>query len=71
MSTYSPDNVWLSFDEDGDDEVAYEANIFQTDSGYAVEWYHVDVGLVKSVWFPTHDEAVAWLEGEDFEDFTS
>ena len=70
MSTFNPSNVWLAFDDD-DDEVAYEANIVQTDSGYAVEWYHVDVGLVRSERFPAYDEAVAWLEAEDFQDFTA
>lgn len=71
-------DVWLKFDSalaaeyDLDDDTAtHEANTYHDGEGYRVEWYLNSVGLVTSLHFATYDEARAWYEREDFQDFSS
>ena len=68
----APENyldVWLQFDGD-DDEARAEANTRLTDTGYAIDWYLNDVGLVTTVEFDTLADAYDWYERENFQDFT-
>ena len=65
------DNVWLKFESFEDEEAVAEANIIEEAGGYVVAWSLTSVGLVKRVWFYGHDEAVAWLEKEGFQDCSS
>ena len=81
MSTNTkPLDVWLrsSDDEDHSDFEALpdgrfpaEANTYQVDSGFVVEWYLTAVGLVTSVPFDTYDAARQWLEAGGFQDFST
>lgn len=70
-------DVWLRFDDDNDEESAYEANTYRTPetdglrAGYVVEWYHTAVGQVSRVWFSTYSEATEWLEANGYQDFSS
>jgi len=65
-------DVWLKFDPHHEDEdAAFEANTFRTTGGFEVRWYHTAVGQVAHKFFPTYEEAVAWLEAEGFQDFSS
>jgi hypothetical protein len=68
-------DVWLRFhsddSDDADAEAECEANTYATDDGFRVDWSHTAVGLVTSVNFDTLAEAHAWLEANDFQDFTS
>ena len=69
----APENyldVWLQFDGDDDDEARAEANTRLTDTGYAIDWYLNDVGLVTTVEFDTLADAYDWYERENFQDFT-
>lgn len=63
-------DVWFRFYEDDDEETEAEANTYETESGYRVEWYLTAVGLVTEVHFRTLAEAYAWLEREGFRNFT-
>lgn len=68
----APENyldLWLQFDGD-DDEARAEANTRLTDTGYAIDWYLNDVGLVATVEFDTLADAYDWYERENFQDFT-
>lgn len=68
-------DVWLKFDPDEmdpDAPASHEANTFRlTDGGYAVGWYHNDVGLVAWETFPTHRAARLWLTAAGFDDYTA
>lgn len=66
-----PLDVWLAFDHPEDEEASHEANTFATERGFVVEWYHTAVGLVTERWFPTYEEACAWLEACGYQDFTA
>lgn len=73
-----PLDVWLRFPDEVDgrpeiDQLAeYEANVFLTeDYLFDVQWYHNDVGLVTHEHFDSYAEAKAWLEGNDYVDFSS
>lgn len=74
--TTAPIDVWLKWDNsqidpaDDDPLATYEANTFMTDTGYQVEWYRNDVGLVTSEYFDTLADAYDWYETNGFEDFT-
>jgi hypothetical protein len=69
--TRTPLDVWLVIPE-GQEESEYEANTFlDEDMRFRVEWYHVDVGVVSHRIFDTYEEAKAWLESEEFEDYSS
>lgn len=70
-NTLAPIDVWFKFDSDEDEECTHEANTYQTENGYVVEWYLNSVGLVSRVEFDTLDEAHAWYEREGFQDFSS
>lgn len=59
--TSAPIDVWLKFEEDTDEMAAYEANTFMTDTGYGIQWYHNDVGLVMSEYFDTLADAYSTL----------
>ena len=68
----APENyldLWLQFDGD-DDEARAEANTRLTDTGYAIDWYLNDVGLVATVEFDTLADAYDWYERENFQYFT-
>ncbi len=65
-----PLDVWLRI-PDGEEEAEAEANTFEWDGGFNVEWYLNAVGLVKTKWFHTHEAARAWLTAEGFQDFSS
>lgn len=64
-------DVWLKFDNEGDEEAAYEANTYHDDGLIRAEWYHTAVGQVSSRTFATYETAAAWLESEGFRDFSS
>ena len=73
-----PLDVWLKFyepatDDDGEDYLAeYEANTFAcSDGSFCVEWYHNDVGLVRSVFFDTLELAHEWYATNGYEDYSS
>ena len=73
-----PMDVWLQFetlydDATGEDykEVRAEANTFREDGQFRIDWYLNSVGMVKSVYFNTYEEAAAWYEREGFQDFSS
>lgn len=72
-----PLDVWLRFydpptDESGEEYIAeYEANTFEDDGRFVVEWYHNDVGQVTSVYFDTYKQATTWLEEAGYQDFSS
>lgn len=64
-------DVWLRFADDDDEETEAEANTFDDDGRYRVEWYLTSVGLVTARTFPTYEAAAAWLTAEGFQDYTS
>lgn len=65
-------DVWLKFEADDDEEAAYEANTFKSPDGtYRVEWSHTAVGQVSTRQFDTREAAAAWLQENDFQDFSS
>ena len=66
-----PLDVWLQFDAEDDEEARAEANTFKEDGQFRIDWYLNAVGLVKSVYFDTYEEATAWYEREGFQDFSS
>jgi hypothetical protein len=70
--TDAPLDVWLRI-PDGEEESEAEANTYfdPEANGFRVDWYLTAVGLVKSQWFATYEEAAAWLTDEGFEDYTS
>ena len=77
VSERIPLDVWLKFyepatDDDGEDYLAeYEANTYRSGTGYVVEWYHNDVGLVRSVFFDTLELAHEWYATNGYEDYSS
>ena len=71
-------DVWLQFETlyddatgDGYEEARAEANTFREDGQFRIDWYLNSVGMVKSVYFNTYEEAKAWYEREGFQDFSS
>ena len=64
-------DVWLRFDTPEDEESSAEANTYEDDGLYRVEWYLTAVGLVTTRSFTTYEEAAAWLTAEGFQNFTS
>ncbi len=73
-----PLDVWLQSETLYDDvtgepyeETRAEANTFKEDGQVRIDWYLNSVGLVKSVYFDTYEEATAWYEREGFQDFGS
>ena len=73
-----PLDVWLQSETLYDDvtgepyeETRAEANTFREDGQFRIDWYLSAVGLVKSVYFDTYEEATAWYEREGFQDFSS
>ena len=65
-------DVWLKFESDDDDDPTLEANTRKIPGGrFAVDWYHVDVGVVSSLEFGTLAEAHAWYERNGFTDYTA
>lgn len=72
-----PIDVWLKWDAEqivrGDDDplATYEANTFMTETGYEIQWYHNDVGLVTHIEFDTLADAYDWYERNGFQDFTA
>lgn len=74
QKTAQPLDVWFKFTEDYDPEMEhpeYEANTYKDDSGYRIEWYHNDVGLVTNVYFDTLAEAHAWYAEQGYDDYSS
>ena len=69
-STY-PMDIWLQFDAEDDEEARAEANTFREDGQFRIDWYLNAVGLVKSVYFDTYEEATTWYKREGFQDFSS
>ena len=70
--TAKPLDVWLAFDEPGDEEASHEANTFRTEEGrFRVDWYHTFVGQVSSREFNTRKEARQWLTDAGYQDFSS
>lgn len=72
---YRPDDdvpldVWLRIPTDSEEAEA-EANTYQDDGRYRVDWSLTAVGLIKSRTFDTHDQARAWLTSEGFADYTA
>lgn len=66
-----PFDVWLWFDGAEDETPEYEANTFRTDTGYRIEWYHVDVGLVTEVYFKNLKDVHDWYKDNNFIDYTA
>lgn len=73
-----PIDVWLRIVNEGDDFTPdsngyynAEANTYETETGYRVEWCLSAVGLVKGVEFDTLTDAYDWLEREGFANYTS
>ena len=73
-----PMDGWLQFETlyddatgDGYEEARAEANTFREDGQFRIDWYLNSVGMVKSVYFNTYEEATAWYEREGFQDFSS
>ena len=64
-------DVWLKFDRADDEEPIMEANTFKNESGYEIEWYHVDVGVVTVVAVQTLEAAHDWYQRNGFADFTA
>lgn len=62
-------DVWLRIPDDSEESEA-EANTYETETGYRVEWYLTSVGLVTSVPFDTLADAYEWLEREGFANYT-
>lgn len=79
--TQKPLDVWLripEFELDGvtpnlDDTADAEANVYfeRAYRRFRADWSLTAVGLVKSRYFDTYQEARAWLESEGFQDFSS
>ena len=67
----TPIDVWLKFDNDSDELATYEATTFMTDTGYEIQWYHNDVGLVTSEQFDTLADAYDWYEANGYENYTA
>lgn len=79
-TTHMPDSqdlkptgdVWLRFQSPEDEDAEAEANTFHYGDGFTVGWSLTGVGLVTHVGtFATEAEANAWLESQDFQDFSS
>jgi len=66
-----PLDVWLRFISDDDEDAEADAITFRDGDQFRVDWSLTSVGLVTSRWFPTYDEAAAWLTAEGFRDYTS
>ena len=66
----TPIDVWLRHIGHYEEAEA-EANTYNDDGLFRVDWYLTSVGLVKSRTFATYDEACAWLTAEGFQDYTS
>lgn len=66
-----PLDVWLAFDDEGD-EASHEANTYFDDNTgrYRVEWYSNAVGLVVREEFDSYFDAQEWLERAGYIDFT-
>lgn len=64
-------DVWLRFDPPDSDESEAEANTYEDEGIFRVEWYLTAVGLVKSRSFTTYEQATAWLTTEGFQNFTT
>lgn len=71
MANQAPLDVWLKFEDAEDEMASHEANTFETETGYRVDWYLNAVGLVKSVELDTLAAVHAWYEREGFQDFSS
>lgn len=72
MDTFNPENVWLAFDSETDEEPSHEANIFRGGpSAFTVEHCHTGVGLITTEHFDTLAQAEAWLTEAGFQDFSS
>lgn len=73
--TRKPLDVWLKFDEPGDEEPSHEANTFKVeDTGtgqYCVEWYNTSVGQVTREWFATYEAACVRLEESGYDNYSS
>lgn len=67
----TPLDVWLRFIPADSEESEAEANTYEDDGVFRVEWYLTAVGLVKTRTFTTYEQATAWLTAEGFEDYTS
>jgi hypothetical protein len=70
IASGNPVDVWLRI-PDGEEEAEAEANTYQTETGYRVEWSLTAVGLVRAAEFDTLAEAYDWLEAEGFDNYTS
>ena len=72
-------DVWLRIGDDDhsdfdplpDGRYPAEANTFEDENGYRVDWYLTAVGLVNHIWFETLAGAHGWLEREGFTNYTS
>ena len=65
-------DVWLKFDDDDDETPTHEANTRAIPGGrFAVDWEHVDVGVVSSLEFDTLEDVRAWYARNGFTDFTA
>jgi len=64
-------DVWLKFDEESDEEPAYEGNTYHDDGLIRADWYHTGVGLISSRTFATYRKAEKWLEAEGFINYSS
>lgn len=64
-------DVWLKFDSDEDEIPTLEANTRMTVTGYAIDWYHIGVGLVTSLEFDTLADAYDWYESNNFSDYAA
>ena len=65
-------DVWLRFEQDGDEDADHEANtFFNADGTYRVEWSNTSVGLVSEQNVKTYTEATQWLTSGGYRDFTS
>lgn len=64
-------DVWFKFDSDEDENPTLEAFTRVTDTGYAIDWCHVDVGKITSTEFDTLSDAYDWYERNGFLVFSS
>ncbi|QDK01273.1 hypothetical protein SEA_WATERT_124 [Microbacterium phage WaterT] len=74
LKFYAPDELAIVLEPD--DEAEYEANVFPVGDfsnpvAFEVQWYHNEVGQVHYQQFPSYSEAVAWLERQDFSNFSA
>ena len=70
MTEYVGD-VWLRFENPGDEEPIREANTFKVEGGFEIQWCLVDVGVVTTVAVPTLEAAHDWYKRNGYDDYSA